>query len=364
MEFDLRATARRAMAENGFLPDFPPEVQSEVAALQEAAPAAARDLRGLLWSSIDNRESRDLDQLEVAERLPYDHIRLMVAIADVDEMVDKGSATDGHAGHSTTSVYAGPFVFPMLPERLSTDLTSLNPGEDRAAVVVEMDVGPGGAVVRHDVYRASVHSRAKLSYDAVGAWLEGGTGVPPEVAAVPGLEEQVRLQDEAAQRLRALRRRHGLLDLETIEARPVVAGGQGDRPRGAAPRPGARHHREPDDRGQRGHGPVPQGPQGVLHPPRGAHSPAVGSHRRPGRGAGREPSRGARRQGPGRLPRPPQGRRSRAPPRPLARHREAARSGRIRARAAPQPQLGRALRPRHRRIRPFHGARTAATPTS
>lgn len=214
------------MAENGFLTDFPPEVQSEVEALQETSPSGVRDLRSLLWSSIDNRESRDLDQIEVTERLPYDHIRLLVAIADVDEKVDKGSATDGHAGHSTTSVYAGPFVFPMLPERLSTDLTSLNPGEDRAAVVVEMDVGPGGAVVRHDVYRALVHSRAKLSYDAVGSWLEGGTAIPPEVAAVPGLEEQVRLQDEAAQRLRALRRRHGLLDLETIEARPVVAGGK------------------------------------------------------------------------------------------------------------------------------------------
>jgi exoribonuclease II len=214
------------MAENGFVPDFPPEVRSEVEALQETAPSGVHDLRALLWSSIDNRESRDLDQIEVAERLPYDHIRLSVAIADVDLLVDKGSATDGHAGHSTTSVYAGPFVFPMLPERLSTDLTSLNPGEDRAAVVVEMDVGPGGAVVRHDVYRATVRSRAKLSYDAVGSWLEGGTSVPPEVAAVPGLEEQVRLQDEAAQRLRALRRRHGLLDLETIEARPVVAGGK------------------------------------------------------------------------------------------------------------------------------------------
>jgi exoribonuclease R len=224
MDFDLRATARRAMTENGFLPDFPPEVRREVEALQETAPNGVRDLRGLLWSSIDNRESRDLDQLEVAEQQPYDHIRVSIAIADVDGMVGKDSATDGHAGRSTTSVYAGPFVFPMLPERLSTDLTSLNPGEDRGAVVVEMDVGPGGAVVRHDVYRALVRSRAKLAYDAVGSWLEGGTDLPPEVAAVPGLEEQVRLQDEAARRLRALRRRHGLLDLDTIEARPVVAG--------------------------------------------------------------------------------------------------------------------------------------------
>jgi exoribonuclease-2 len=226
MDFDLRAVARRAMTDNGFLPDFPSEVSREVEALQETLPADMRDLRGLAWSSIDNRESRDLDQLEVAERQPYDHIRLRVAIADVDRMVGKGSATDENAGRSTTSVYAGPFVFPMLPERLSNDLTSLNPDEDRAAVVVEMDVGPGGAVLRHDVSRALVRSRAKLAYDAVGSWLEGGTPVPPEVAAVPGLEEQVRLQDEAAQRLRTLRRRHGLLDLETIEARPVVAGGK------------------------------------------------------------------------------------------------------------------------------------------
>src|SRR6266851_7105282 len=177
MGFDLRATARRAMAENGFVPDFPPEVHREVEALEETTPSGVRDLRSLPWSSIDNRESRDLDQIEVAERLPYDHIRLLVAISDVDEMVGKDSATDSHAGHSTTSVYAGPFVFPMLPERLSTDLTSLNPGQDRGAVVIEMDVGPAGAVVRHDVYRALVRSRAKLAYDAVGAWLEGGTDV-------------------------------------------------------------------------------------------------------------------------------------------------------------------------------------------
>src|SRR4029453_19260324 len=143
MDFDLRATARRAMAENGFIPAFPPEVQREGEALAGTGPAGVRDLRSLLWSSIDNRESRDLDQIEVAERLPYDHIRLFVAISDWDELVDKGSATDGHDGHSTTSVYAGPFVFPMLPERLSTDLTSLNPGEERGAFVFWVDVGPG-----------------------------------------------------------------------------------------------------------------------------------------------------------------------------------------------------------------------------
>jgi len=226
MDFDLRAAARRAMTANGFVPDFPLEVHREVEALQPGPPAGVRDLRGLLWSSIDNRESRDLDQIEVAERLPYDHIRISVAVADVDQMVGKDSATDSHAGHATTSVYAGPFVFPMLPERLSTDLTSLNPGEDRGAIVIEMDVGPAGAVARHEVFRALVQNRAKLAYDEVGAWLDGGTEVPPSVSGVAGLEEQVRLQDLAAQRLRALRRRHGLLDLDTVEARPVIAGGK------------------------------------------------------------------------------------------------------------------------------------------
>jgi exoribonuclease R len=226
MDFDLRAAARRAMTANGFVPDFPLEVHREVEALQPTPLAGVRDLRGLLWSSIDNRESRDLDQIEVAERLPYDHIRISVAVADVDQMVGKDSATDGHAGYATTSVYAGPFVFPMLPERLSTDLTSLNPGEDRGAIVIEMDVGPAGAVARHEVFRALVQNRAKLAYDEVGAWLDGGTDVPPSVSGIAGLEEQVRLQDLAAQRLRALRRRHGLLDLDTIEARPVIAGGK------------------------------------------------------------------------------------------------------------------------------------------
>ena len=292
----------------------------------------------------------------MAERLPYDHIRVRIAIADVDGMVGKDSATDGHAGHSTTSVYAGPFVFPMLPERLSTDLTSLNPGEDRGAIVVEMDVGPGGAVVRHDVYRALVHSRAKLAYDAVGSWLEGGTTVPPEVFAVPGLEEQVRLQDEAAQRLRALRRRHGLLDLETIEARPVIAGGKvidlevppHDRARDiienlmiAANVAMARFLKT----------------RRVASLRRVVRTRALGPHRRPGRGAGRDlPASRTPRPWP--VPGPPQGCRSRTSPRPLAGRREAAGPGEyvLERRLS---RLGRALRPRRGRIRAFHRAQPA-----
>ena len=217
------------MLENGFQPEFSPEVQREVSSLRDPTDAPApgvRDMRALLWSSIDNRESRDLDQIEVAERLSDGAIRVRIGIADVDVLVPKGSATDDHARENTTSVYTGVAVFPMLPERLSTDLTSLNQGEDRFAVVIEMDVAEDGTISGSDVYLALVHNRAKLVYETVGAWLEGRAAIPQEIARQPGLEEQVRLHDEAAQRLLAMRRRNGALDLETIEASPVVAKGK------------------------------------------------------------------------------------------------------------------------------------------
>ena len=226
---ELRDAAHQAMLENGFQPEFSPEVQREVSALRDPTTMPnpyVRDMRALLWSSIDNRESRDLDQIEVAERLGDGTIRVRIGIADVDVLVPKGSATDDHARENTTSVYTGVAVFPMLPERLSTDLTSLNQGEDRLAVVIEMNVAPDGAVSTADVYLALVHNHAKLVYDSVGAWLEGRAPIPPEIARTPGLEEQVRLHDEAAQRLLALRRRSGALDLESIEASPVVARGK------------------------------------------------------------------------------------------------------------------------------------------
>jgi exoribonuclease R len=226
---DLVAAAGRVMAENGFRPEFPAEVSREVAALPEVlppVPAGIRDLRGLLWSSIDNRESRDLDQVEVVEPLADGGLRVRVAVADVSSRVERSGATDEHAGLNTTSVYTGVVVFPMLPERLSTDLTSLGPGEDRLAVVVEMDLDREGTVVRADVHHALVHNHAKLEYEGTGAWLAGDAPIPPELEAVPGLAEQVRLQDEAAQRLLARRRRLGVLDLETVEPRPVVARGR------------------------------------------------------------------------------------------------------------------------------------------
>jgi exoribonuclease-2 len=220
----LRRIARRAMLQRGLLPDFSPEALAETDALTRApaeAGAAIRDLRGLLWVSIDNDDSRDLDQLSVAEPLAGGATKVLVAIADVDAAVRKGSGLDGHARTNTTSVYTAAEIFPMLPPRLSTDLTSLGQGQERLAVVVELVVGDDGAVVASDVYRAAVVNRAKLAYDGVAAWLDGRAPAPPAVSAVPGVDGQLRLQDRVAQRMKLLRARHGALDLETGEARPV-----------------------------------------------------------------------------------------------------------------------------------------------
>ena len=228
---DLIADARALMLANGFRPDFSAAVRREVSGLDNDAVVAAmrgvpRDQRGLLWSSIDNRESRDLDQVEVAERISGDLIRVSIGIADVDALVTKGSAVDEHAAENTTSVYTGVAVFPMLPERLSTDLTSLNEGVDRCAIVIELDVAPDGTIVREDAYRALVHNHAKLAYAPVGRWLEGA-GLPPEpIGRVPGLEAQIRLQDEAARRLAVERGRAGALEIETVEARAVAVDGR------------------------------------------------------------------------------------------------------------------------------------------
>lgn len=212
------------MRERGLEPDFPPAALAELESIRTAATSAdARDLRGRLWCSIDNDDSRDLDQLSVAEPLAGDAVTIMVAVADVDALVPKGSALDAHAAHNTTSVYTAGGVFPMLPEQLSTDLTSLNEGEDRLAVVVALTVAADGSVRTPDVFRAVVRNHAKLAYNAVGAWLEDRGPIPRAISAVPGLDAQLRMQDRAAQALRARRQERGALSLETIEARPVFA---------------------------------------------------------------------------------------------------------------------------------------------
>ena len=224
---DLVAIARRVLAESGFDPNFPADARAQLDRIAAPAPATpgARDLRGLLWSSIDNATSRDLDQVEVAERLPDGSIRLLVGIADVDALVPKGTALDAHASANGTSVYAGIETFPMLPEKLSTGLTSLNENEDRLAVVIETVVDATGDVAKHDVYRAMLRNRAQLAYDDVGAWLERGASFT-RVAGDSALQEQLHVQSEAAQRLKAQRAAHGSLEFDTIEATPIAKDGQ------------------------------------------------------------------------------------------------------------------------------------------
>jgi len=226
---DLSAIAHQAMIDAGFVPDVPPSVLAELGSLEShrqavVAGSSARDLRSLLWSSIDDRKSRDLDQVEYAERLPNGDIRVQVGIADVDALVQKGSAIDADAAENGTSVYTGVRTFPMLPEQLSTDMTSLVGGADRSSIVTEMIVASDGRVKSTDVFPALLHNYAKLSYEAVGAWLDNTGPIPPEVASVPKMDAQIRLQFEAAQHLRELRREHGALELETVEASPGRAG--------------------------------------------------------------------------------------------------------------------------------------------
>ena len=224
---DLKAIARRAMVDRGLLPDFSDAVKGEVGRIKSHAienDPKIRDLRGLLWASIDNDDSEDLDQLTVAEPLSGRAVKILVAIADVDGIVKKGTAIDGHAKYNTTSVYTAAQIFSMLPETLSTDLTSLRQGEERSAIIIEIVIGEESSIAKWDLYRAVVCNRAKLTYNGVAAWLEGKGPVPERVAALPGLDQQIRTQDEVAQRLKNLRVHCGALQLETIEARPVFKG--------------------------------------------------------------------------------------------------------------------------------------------
>jgi VacB/RNase II family 3'-5' exoribonuclease len=223
----LQRIAQRAMLERGLFPDFPAPALAELDAIPGPATRteeSTRDLRNLLWCSIDNDDSRDLDQLTVAAAMPGGTAKVLVAIADVDAVVKRRSALDDHARKNTTSVYTVAETFPMLPEKLSTDLTSLNYESDRLAIVIEMVLAGDGSLQRSDIYRATVRNQANLVYNSVAAWLEGNGPMPEGVGAVKGLEENLKLQDRVAQKLKALRHLHGALDLETIEARPVFDG--------------------------------------------------------------------------------------------------------------------------------------------
>ena len=238
IHFNLAAAAHTAMQEHGFQPDFSDAERTQLAAI-EAGPTRTearaeslldkgevKDLRGLLWSSIDNDTSKDLDQIEFAEELSDGRIRVLVGVADVDGTVQRGTPLDAHAASETTSVYTGVRTFPMFPVELSEGLTSLNEHEDRAAVVTEFCVDVQGIVSDGQIYRALVRNRAQLAYNGVGAWLEGKGDAPAKVAAAEELAKQLRLQDEAAQRMVGARFQHGALDLETIETRPLMAGNE------------------------------------------------------------------------------------------------------------------------------------------
>ena len=223
----LQRIAQRVMLERGLLPDFSVEALAELARVQ-APPARdgeqVLDLRDFLWASIDNDDSRDLDQLTVAEAMPGDRVKILVAVADVDSIVKDGSAIDDHARHNTTSVYTAGTIFPMLPEKLSTNLPSLNFNEDRIAIVIEMVINSDGFLEGSDIYRACVCNHAKLAYNSVAAWLDGSGMMPEAIAATNGLDENLRVQDRIAQRMKNSRHVHGALSFETVEARPIFDG--------------------------------------------------------------------------------------------------------------------------------------------
>ena len=228
--FDLVAAAHAEMIAEGFQPDFPAGTEAELAAISAhpdlPSVPGAQDLRHLLWSSIDNDTSKDLDQIEWAEQLPDGRIRVLIGVADVDVRVSKGSLLDQHAQSETTSVYTGVKVFPMLPAELSEGITSLNENQDRVAIVVEFTADSTGCVASGKAYRALVRNSAQLAYNAVGAWLQGTGPAPGKVAANADLAAQLKLQDKAAQGLVGCRFQHGALDLETIETHPVMQGEQ------------------------------------------------------------------------------------------------------------------------------------------
>lgn len=224
---DLQAIAKELVQQRGFDPDFPPAVQQQLASLRANPPQVAvtkdiRDLRNLLWSSIDNDTSRDLDQIEIAEQLPNGNVKVSVGVADVDAYVPKLSAIDQHAARETTTVYTGIRNFSMLPEELSTGKTSLLENQDRLAVVVEFTVDASGRVIASNVYRALVRNHAQLQYNSLGAWLEGTAAAPPKVAGSNDLQAQLHLQNETAQKLKEKRFENGALSLQTNELQPLI----------------------------------------------------------------------------------------------------------------------------------------------
>jgi len=228
---DLQATAKQIMLDHGFEPEFPAAVSEQLAQLKQNPPAVAatgdiRDLRNLLWSSIDNDTSRDLDQIEVAAAASNGDVKIMIGIADVDAFAAKQSPIDQHAACETTTVYTGVRNFPMLPEELSTGITSLLENQDRLSVVYEFVVDSAGNVKSPEVYRAVVRNKAQLQYNSVGAWLDCTAAAPPKVGSSNELQQQLKLQDEVAQKLKKQRQQNGALNLDTDEVHPLIVNEQ------------------------------------------------------------------------------------------------------------------------------------------
>jgi len=228
---DLQAAAKQIMLEHGFEPEFPAAASAQLAQLKQNPPGVTasgeiHDLRNLLWSSIDNDTSRDLDQIEVAAPVANGDVKVMIGIADVDAFVPKQSPIDQHAACETTTVYTGVRNFPMLPEELSTGITSLLENQDRLSVVYEFVVDSAGGVKSPSLYRAVVRNKAQLQYNSVGGWLEGTTTPPAKVAVSYELQQQLKLQDEVAQRLRKQRQQNGALNLDTDEVHPLIVNDQ------------------------------------------------------------------------------------------------------------------------------------------
>jgi len=220
----LQLLARRAMTDRGLFPDFSIQAIAQLNEIHESIlkiEESIHDLRSLLWCSIDNDDSMDLDQLTVAIEMPGGATKIFIAIADVDAFVGKSSALDDHARNNTTSIYTAGQIFPMLPEKLSTDITSLNYEEDRLAIVVEIIIAQDGSLQSSSIYKAIVRNHAKLAYNSVASWLEGSAPMPEAISIIDGLAENILLQNQVAKKLKALRHMHGALDFETIKARPV-----------------------------------------------------------------------------------------------------------------------------------------------
>jgi exoribonuclease-2 len=263
------------MLERGLRPDFSAAALAEVDRMQ--APTSVRgesirDLTGLLWTSIDNDDSLDLDQLTVAEALPGDQVTIRVAVADVDVLVKNGSAIDEHARYNTTSVYTAAEIFPMLPDKLSTDLTSLNFEEDRLAVVVEMVIGADGSLQGSNIYRARVRNHAKLAYNSVAAWLEGNGAVPEEISTVVGLAENLRLQDRACPESEELAARPRSAEPGNHRGKTGLRRRPNPRSRGRRKEPRQGDRRGFHDRSQRCDRSLSRGTKIPFHPPCSTHT--------------------------------------------------------------------------------------------